>query len=257
MQGEVSRYQALAASYDALTVDVGYLRRADYLERLFQKSAIPVRTVLDLACGTGTMACLLARRGYEVTAADASEEMLTQAAAKAAALTERPPLFLHQTMSRLRLLEPVDAAICTLDAVNYLTRSAELRETFRRVCRWLKPGGQFIFDVNTPWKLRRMDRQIYMDETEESLCVWRTFFSEKRQICTYQVDLFTQRPDGAWDRSFEEHRERAWSEAELRQALAEAGFGPVRLTGDLTGRPPRPEEDRWIFTAVRPPEKRN
>lgn len=47
-QGEVSRYEALAASYDELTVDVGYRRRADYLERLFQKSAIPVRTVLDL-----------------------------------------------------------------------------------------------------------------------------------------------------------------------------------------------------------------
>ena len=58
----------------------------------------------------------------------------------------------------LRLLEPVDAVICTLDAINYLTRPAELQETFRRVFRWLRPGGQFIFDVNTPYKLRRMDR---------------------------------------------------------------------------------------------------
>lgn len=254
MQEEVSRYQALAASYDELTVDVGYLRRADYLERQFRKSPIPVRTVLDLACGTGTMACLLAQRGYEVTATDASEEMLTQAMTKAAALTERPPLFLHQTMPRLRLLEPVDAAICTLDAVNYLTRPADLQETFRRVFRWLRPGGWFLFDVNTPWKLRRMDRQIYMDETEECLCVWRTFFSEKRQTCTYQVDLFRQRADGAWDRSFEEHRERAWTEEELRQALAEAGFTAVKLTGDLTSRPPKPTEDRWIITAQRPVE---
>ncbi len=131
-------------------------------------------------------------------------------------------------MTRLRLLEPVDTAISTLDSLNYLTRPADLQETFRRVFRWLKPGGQFIFDVNTPWKLRRMDHQIYMDETEESLCVWRTFFSEKRQVCTYQVDLFTLRPDGAWDRSFEEHRERAWTEEELRQALAEAGFTKVK-----------------------------
>ena len=257
MQGEVSRYQALAASYDELTVDVGYRRRADYLERQFRKSPIPVRTVLDLACGTGTMACLLAQRGYEVTATDASEEMLTQAMTKAAALSGRPPLFLHQTMPRLRLLEPVDAAICTLDAVNYLTRPGDLRETFRRVYRWLKPGGRFLFDVNTPYKLRRMDHQIYMDETEESLCVWRTFFSEKRQVCTYQVDLFSLRPDGAWDRSFEEHRERAWTEEELRRTLAEAGFTGVKLTGDLTSRPPKPQEDRWILTAERPIEKRN
>ena len=242
----------MAASYDGLTVDVRYRKRADYLTRQFRKSAIPVRTVLDLACGTGTMACLLTERGYQVTATDASEEMLTQAMGKAAALEGRPPLFLLQTMPRLRLLEPVDAAISTLDALNYLTSPRDLRETFRRVYRWLKPGGAFLFDVNTPYKLRRMDGQMYMDETEDSFCVWRTFFSEKRQVCTYQVDLFRAREDGAWDRDFEEHRERAWTEAELRQFLAETGFTDVTFTGDLTTRPPKENEDRWIIRAVRP-----
>ena len=98
----MSSYDALAAGYDALMTDVGYKKRADWLVRQFRKSGMPVRQVLDLACGTGTMACLLARRGYQVTATDGSEEMLTQAMAKAADL-ESPPLFLHQTMPRLRL----------------------------------------------------------------------------------------------------------------------------------------------------------
>lgn len=244
----MSGYDALASSYDALMADGAYRRRADFLERLFRKSRIPVRSVLDLACGTGTIACLLAERGYRVIAADGSEEMLTQAAAKAAGL-ESPPLFLHQAMPRLRLLQPVDAAVSTLDSLNYLTRTRDLRETFRRVCRWLRPGGQFIFDVNTPYKLRRMDGQMYMDETEESFCVWRTFFSGRTKVCTYQVDLFRLRPDGAWDRSFEEHRERAWGKETLRQFLTEAGFSRVRITGDLTSRPPRADEDRWIVQA--------
>lgn len=242
----MSAYGALAASYDGLMADGAYRRRAAFLTRRLKCSAIPVETVLDLACGTGTIACLLAERGYEVLAADGSEEMLTQAAAKAAAL-DRPPLFLHQSMPRLRLARPVDAVVSTLDSLNYLTAERDLRETFRRVRRWLKPGGPFLFDVNTPYKLRRMDGQLYMDETEESCCVWRTFFSEKKQVCTYQVDLFRLRPDGAWDRSFEEHRERAWSEEQLRSCLSEAGFSSVRLTGDLTDRPPKPEEDRWQF----------
>ena len=81
----MSSYDALASSYDGLTVDVEYRRRADYLERAFRKGQIPVQTVLDLACGTGTMACLLIQRGYRVIAVDGSEEMLTQAAWKAAA----------------------------------------------------------------------------------------------------------------------------------------------------------------------------
>ena len=157
----MSSYDALAASYDALTVDVGYRRRADYLARQFRRSAAPVETVLDLACGTGTIACLLAERGYQVVAVDGSEEMLIQAARKAAAL-ERPPLFLHQSMPRLRLGMTVDAAVSTLDALNYLTRTADLKETLRRVCRWLRPGGLFLFDVNTPYKFRRMTAR----------CIW-------------------------------------------------------------------------------------
>lgn len=249
----MSGYGALASSYDALMADGAYRRRADFLERLFRGSRIPVRSVLDLACGTGTIACLLAERGYEVIATDGSEEMLTQAAAKAAGL-EAPPLFLHQAMPRLRLLQPVDAVVSTLDSLNYLTRAGDLRETFRRVYRWLRPGGLFIFDVNTPHKLRRMDGQMYMDETEESFCVWRTFFSEKKRVCTYQVDLFRLRADGAWERDFEEHRERAWEAEELRQYLAEAGFAGICVTGDLSQRSPAADEDRWIVRCERDEE---
>ena len=122
----MSSYDALAASYDGLMADGVYRRRADYLEKLFRKSRIPVHTVLDLACGTGTIACLLAAKGYAVTATDLSEEMLTQAMSKAADL-EQPPLFVQQSMPRLRLPEPVDAVVSTLDSLNYLTREKDIQ----------------------------------------------------------------------------------------------------------------------------------
>jgi len=247
----MSSYNALAASYDGLMVDGSYHKRADWLERLFRKSRIPVKSVLDLACGTGTIACLLAERGYQVIATDSSEEMLTQATGKAAFLEECAPLFLLQSMPRLRLAEPVDAVVSTLDSLNYLTREKDIRETFSRVYRWLKPGGQFIFDVNSVYKLRRMDRQMYMDETEDSFCVWRTFFSEKTRVCTYQVDLFCRNEDDSWERNFEEHRERAWTEEELRLFLADAGFKHIVVTGDFTMKAPRVDEDRLIFRALK------
>ena len=245
----MSRYDGLAGSYDAMMTDASYRKRADWLERLFRKSSIPVQSVLDLACGTGTIACLLAERGYQVIATDASEEMLTQAMMKAAELEENVPVFLCQTMPKLRLLEPVDAVVSTIDSLNYLTREKDLQETFRRVYRWLKPGGQFIFDVNTPYKLRRMDRQMYMDETEDTFCVWRTFFSERTQICTYQVDLFQEQEDGSWERSFEEHREKAWTMEQLQAFLEDAGFEKITVTGDLTMRAPKETEDRWLIRA--------
>jgi len=248
----MSSYHGLASSYDGLMVDGSYRKRADWLEKLFRKSRIPVRDVLDLACGTGTIACLLAERGYQVIATDASEEMLTQAAMKAAVLEENAPLFLLQSMPRLRLTEPVDAVVSTLDSLNYLTREKDIRETFCRVYRWLKPGGQFIFDVNTPYKLRRMDGQMYMDETEDTYCVWRTFFSERTQCCTYQVDLFQLNEDDSWEREFEEHKERAWTEEQLRTYLEAAGFENIIIRGDMSLRPPKADEDRWIVTALRP-----
>ena len=248
----MSSYHGLASSYDGLMVDGSYRKRADWLEKLFQKSRIPVRDVLDLACGTGTIACLLAERGYQVIATDASEEMLTQAAMKAAVLEENAPLFLLQSMPRLRLTEPVDAVVSTLDSLNYLTRETDIRETFCRVYRWLKPGGQFVFDVNTPYKLRRMDGQMYMDETEDTYCVWRTFFSERTQCCTYQVDLFQLNEDDSWEREFEEHKERAWTEEQLRTYLEAAGFENIIIRGDMSLRPPKADEDRWIVTALRP-----
>ena len=249
----MSSYEALAGAYDGLMQDGLYRKRADYLLRQFQRSAIPVRSVLDLACGTGTIACMLAEKGYTVTATDGSEEMLTEAARKAADLeVDQPPFFLHQSMPRLRLAEPVDAVVSTLDSLNYLTRPGDVQETFRRVAKYLKPGGLFIFDVNSPYKLRRMDGQMYMDETEDTYCVWRTFFSERTQCCTYQVDLFQLNEDDSWEREFEEHKERAWTEEQLRTYLEAAGFENIIIRGDMSLRPPKADEDRWIVTALRP-----
>ena len=68
-------YSALAASYDELTQDVGYEKRAAFVEKLFLRSHIPVHTVLDLACGTGTMTALLTERGYELIGVDGSSKM--------------------------------------------------------------------------------------------------------------------------------------------------------------------------------------
>ena len=242
----MSIYDALAATYDALMADAAYLKRAEYLDRCLKRDKTPVETVLDLGCGTGTISCLLARMGYRVLAADASVEMLTEAMMKASSM-EEPPMFLHQSMEKLRLGQEVDAVISTIDAINYLTREKALRETFKRVYKCLRPGGQFIFDINSPAKFRAMDGQMYTDEPEESYCVWRTFFSERTKICTYQVDLFRQRRDGAWERDYEEHRERAWSVEELTEFLADAGFTKVKITGDMKTSKPKEDEQRLIF----------
>lgn len=146
-------YEALAAAYDELTEDVEYEKRADFVEKLFLRAKRPVRSLLDLACGTGTMTELFARRGYTVTGVDYSPEMLAQAQQKLATL-DPPPLLLCQSMPQLELLEKVDAAICCLDSINYLTRPRDVQRTFARLHDAIAPGGSLVFDVHavSKWK---------------------------------------------------------------------------------------------------------
>lgn len=191
----MNAYQGLAGAYDSLTGDVEYEKRADYLEKLFTRSRIPVHTVLDLACGTGTMTWLLTGRGYEMIGADASEEMLAAAMMKSGSVPGIAPIFLHQSMPKLDLYGTVDAAICCLDSLNYLTSPADVQRTFQRLHLFIAPGGELIFDVNTLDKFQSLDGQVFLDETEESYCVWRTEF--RRSICTYWVDLFRKGTDRA------------------------------------------------------------
>ncbi|NCB05928.1 MAG: methyltransferase domain-containing protein, partial [Clostridia bacterium] len=175
----MAAYEALARWYDSLTGDVNYEAWADYLERHLEKSRRGVRTVLDLACGTGTLSRILAQRGYEVVAVDASSEMLAVAAEKVRDVSGEAPLLLCQRMEQLDLYDTVDACVCALDSINYVTDARTLRRAFGRVFLFLNPGGRFVFDVNTPARLRAMDGQVYLDEREEVYCVWRGDFSAR------------------------------------------------------------------------------
>ncbi len=240
-------YHALAASYDRLTNDVDYRKVVDFYFQLLAREGLRPRTAVDLACGTGSVALLLAERGLKVIAVDMSEEMLTQAWEKAQGLKNRPQ-FVCQRLQKLWLPRGVDLAVCALDSLDYITEPEDCRKAIYRVYRALNPGGCFIFDVNTPEKLRSMDGQVFLDEDEDVYCVWRGEFEESTNICSYGMDLF-QRQGGVWHRSFEEHREYAYSAAQLTGFLRDAGFTDIGVYGDRILAAPRAGEQRIYMKA--------
>ena len=246
----MSSYDILAGRYDQLTYDVDYRRWADYIQTHFDRRGLPGNTVLDLACGTGSLTYELAGRGYEMIGVDLSPDMLAEATGKDVPEGAIPPMFLCQSMDRLDLYGTIDACVCCLDSVNYVTDPRKLRRAFERVHLFLMPGGLFIFDINTPHKLQAMDGQVFLDETEDTYCVWRAEYSSRRRICTYYMDLFCQDgPAGLWQRGEELHEERAHTPEELTEYLRLAGFRDIRQYGNLKLRSPRPGEDRIFFVA--------
>ena len=240
-------YEALAVSYDRLTNDVDYEATVDFYYEILQQEGLKPRTAVDLACGTGSVTAILARKGLQVIGVDMSEDMLTVASQKAGDI-HPAPWFICQSLQEMKLPRAVDLAVCALDSLDYVTDPEDCQEAIRRVYKYLNPGGIFIFDVNTPEKLRAMDGQVFLDEDDDVYCVWRGEFDEETNICSYGMDLF-QRKGNLWERSFEEHCEYAYSADQLVGYLKAAGFTHIRVYGDRRMAPPEAGEQRIYIKA--------
>ena len=242
---------AFARYYDALTADVDYRARGAYLKRLAERHGGRFRLVLDLACGTGSLAVELARLGAEVIAVDGSGEMLAQAMNKSAGLTP-PVLYLCQGMEELDLYGTVDTTLCTLDSLNHLPDREALRRVFHRVWLFTEPGGLFLFDMNTPYKHREvLGGAAFVRETPEVCCVWQNTLDPRDDSVEIQLDFFAREMGDRYRRYSECFREAAWPREEVQELLKAEGFRLLELRGDYTDAPPGPREERVVYIARR------
>jgi len=240
----MSCYGPLAQWYDQLTGDVSYEDFADLYEQLFRRESGEFHTLLDLACGTGTLTSIMTRRGYEMIAVDSSEDMLLQAREKAAGLSPAP-LYLMQDAEELDLYGTVDACYCSLDGMNYIPQDS-VPEVFHRLQFFIRPGGLLIFDIRTPDFFRRLDGDIFVDENEDVLCLWRADFDEQLQAIIYGMDLFTKK-GRLWSRDSEEHIEYVHEPSDLKEYLEKEGFYNIRIIEDCLESQP----DRLFIVANR------
>ena len=242
-------YEALAAHYDAFCLDVPYDGILAFYRELFTRAGIAPKLVLDLACGTGEMTRRLAAAGYEVIGADISPDMLSVAAGKPCPEGAAAPVYICQPMEALDLYGTIDAAVCCLDGVGYVTDERKLARAFSRVRLFMNPGGVFIFDINSPSLLRALDGCAFTREDEDAFCVYQGDFDEKTELFTYTLDLF-ERQGRLYRRATEEHRERAYVPEKLKEMLLAAGFAEVWIFGDRKLQPPDRDEER-IFLCAR------
>ncbi len=246
----MSSYEILATCYDRLTQDVPYGQWASYIHN--QLSPLTGDIVLDLACGTGSLTFALADLGWEMIGVDLSEDMLAQAMEKNYEYTGKKPLFLCQAMEKLDLYGTIDACVCCLDSINYVTEPQTLQQAFERVFLFLAPEGKFLFDIKSPHAFAEQDGQFSLDETEDIYCVWRTEGSG--EIFHHIFDLFLKQGD-LWQREEEIHRQRVYSVECLVSMLENCGFVKIQMFGNLSRNPPTEEEERIFILAEKPPEQ--
>lgn len=227
----MNAYDSLAGCYDSFTRDVDYERFADFYEALFRADGGEFSLLLDLCCGTGTLALIMARRGYDMIAADGSEDMLMTAREKAMEQGGAMPLFICQQAQELDLYGTVDACYSSLDSLNYLPPEA-LRECFARLRLFIRPGGLLIFDLRTPEFLRSMDGSVSVDETDDVFCLWRGRFDTKLNALRYGMDIFEREDGDMYLHSNEEHTEYAHGIADVMRALTKCGFTDIKTRSD-------------------------
>lgn len=245
-------YKRFADVYDQLVQDIPYSKWADYLESAFLKFNQKPGLILELGCGTGNMTLELSKRGYEMIGLDISAEMLSKAYEKTLA-SGREILFINQDMRNFELHGPVDAVICLLDSLNYMESTEEVKQVFKLVNKYLNPGGLFIFDLNSPYKISKiLGNEIFFDLSENITWIWTNTYDRKKRKVTFDLTFFVKNNEGLYERFDETHQETAFTTEEIKQALDQAGLQLAGVYGDLSFEPPDDREERIFYIAHKP-----
>lgn len=227
---------------------------AQIIPSLMREYKIPTRTtrkLLDVACGEGSFAVEMAKKGWSVTGIDQSQEMLRLANHRAS--QERVEItFLDQDMRFIDFSKEFDLATCWFGSLNYMITNDDLQSTFNNIARALKPNGWFLFDMNTTYGLAVGWQKNHCEVTHETpdlLELHRTNFNFENNLACRKITWFVKMGD-QWDKFEEKHTERAFTIVEVEKCLDYAGFHVVDKLGGLNPvSPVQPQSNRVWFLA--------
>lgn len=230
-------YDALCEIYDRIFGERFYRQYERFIRRA---TGLRRGRMLDVACGTGRLGARF--RSFDVVGVDRSRGMLARAQKRG--LTVR-----RASIERFRVPGLFDLATCTFDSLNHLK---SLSGVFRSVSRALKPGGFFIFDINTPFKINTIcpsyrGRRFKVGSTEvfwlsdSAPNRWRSRITMFRRGRRFQAAI----------------EERAFPQPVIESALRSAGLRVVGVYSDLRFRPVQPTSERWFYVVRRDHGSRN
>jgi len=212
-------YSNIAEYYDILMRDINYDKWIEYLMDTIDLFNIESTPLLDLTCGTGNSILPFVKKKKEpLLGVDNSIEMLKVAKEKL------PNLTLVQANARkLPFFNRFNLVFSMFDSLNYILDLEKLIEAFNSVKEALKPGGHFLFDLNTPYGLKYVSGRDVREENKNLMSVWRNVYKKSNKILTLHLTLFVKK-DANWERIDEIHEEKGYSEDEIRYGLKTLDF---------------------------------
>lgn len=216
----IDPYTVLAAGYDFVMAHVDYLAWADYLNEIILLHQEAPERVVELGCGTGSLAIELYRYGYEdYLATDVSVPMLDVARRKAdtAGVDIR---FAQLDFSTFTLQEPVDVLLLLYDGMNYLLDIEAIRSLFGSAFNALRDDGIFIIDQSTPSNSLQ-NEPLFEDEGEKGGFRYRrrSDYDADSHLHTTTLDIFVGE-----DSFRETHVQKAYTLEVIRPLILDAGF---------------------------------
>lgn len=244
------QYSNIAPIYDSLNSGYDYKALSRFLAKeICDNEKVKTSLVLDLGCGTGKVTFLLRELGYDMTGVDISEEMLSVAKNICAEKDITDILWLCQDMRSFELYGTVDACVCTLDSLNYLTEAGDLKKCFSLVHNYLIPDGVFVFDINTQYRYENIyANNDYVLEDENHLCAWQNEYNVKLHLCRFYLSIFLKKHGNIYERRDEIQTQRCYSMRQIKKALLDTGFEIIHVSGNFEGKPADENDEKWYFT---------
>jgi len=247
-------FQDYARFYDSLYKNKDYRNEACYLEKLFKKySSKKTKTVLDLGCGTGSHALILAKKGYKITGVDLSKKML-KIARKKAKEKKLKINFRRSDIRKLDLKKKFDAIISMFAVIGYQKTNDGLEKALMAAHKHLKNRGLFIFDVwFGPAVLEKKPKEkIKKVRLKNGYVIRQT--KPRLNLLKQTVDVFFKTKYYSDNRRLlkinrETHEMRFFFYQEISYFLQKAGFSLVKILPflKLKGVPSR---ESWNITVI-------
>ncbi len=225
-------YEILSNFYDEfLEKEIDYDKYCNFILNELKKGSSDFDSYLDLACGTGNLSLIIGKNFKKTICIDISENMLSIAYNKF--LDEKiHATFLQSDICNFKLNEEFSLVTCSLDSFNYILDEDDLLNSFKNTYDCLIPGGLFIFDINSKYKIQNiLGDNIFIFDEEDVFCAWENEYEDN------MVDMhltFFVKQGNVYKKFEEDHTERAYEIYEIKMLLKEAGFNDIKCYSDYS-----------------------